>query len=168
MATLLLPCDGSPSALLAVRHAIDEFRRGEASRVHLLNVQPPFSGYVARHVCRQLRADFQRERAEEELAEARRLLEAAGVPCFTHCEVGDTAQCIAEAARRLRCDRVLIGTTRKGALVRAIEHSLTNRLLDCCAVPVEVVAGAPAGMVERLGIPAGVGAGVALVLASAS
>ena len=65
-------------------------------------------------------------------------------------------------------ERVLIGTTRKGALVRAIEHSLTNRLLDCCTVPVEVVAGAPAGMIERIGIPAGVGAGVALVWASAS
>ncbi|USE77418.1 universal stress protein [Cupriavidus gilardii] len=168
MATLLLPCDGSPSALLAVRHAIDEFHRGDARRVHLLNVQPPFSAYVARHVCRELRAQFQRERADAELAEARQLLDAAGVPCFTHREVGDTAQCIAESARRLHCDRVLIGTTRKGALVRAIEHSLTNRLLDCCTVPVEVVAGAPAGMIERIGIPAGVGAGVALVWASAS
>ncbi|MBY4897028.1 universal stress protein [Cupriavidus sp. AU9028] len=168
MATLLLPCDGSPSALLAVRHAIDEFHRGEAQRVHLLNVQPPFSHYVARHVGRQLRADFQRERADEELAEARRLLDGADVLYFVHREVGDKAHCIVELARRLHCDRVVIGTARKSALVRAVEHSLTNQLLDCCPVPVEVVAGAPAGMIERIGIPAGVGAGMALLWATAS
>lgn len=168
MATLLLPCDGSPSALLAVRHAVDEFQRGDAQRVHLLNVQPPFSHYVARHVGRRVRAEFQRERADEELAEARRLLDEAGMPYVAHREVGDKAQCIAEAARRLRCDRVLIDTARKSALVRAVEHSLTNQLLDCCTVPVEVIGGPPAGIMERIGIPAGVGAGVALVWASAS
>lgn len=43
MATLLLPCDGSSSALCAVRHTVGAFQRGEALLVHLLNVQPPFS-----------------------------------------------------------------------------------------------------------------------------
>ena len=60
MTTILLPCDGSESALLAVRHAIAEFRRDAGLHVHLLNVQPPFSAYVARHVNRELRADFHR------------------------------------------------------------------------------------------------------------
>jgi len=133
MATLLLPCDGSPSALLAVRHAIAEFRRGEVRRVHLLNVQPPFSHYVNRHIERSVRDDFQRERADEELAEARRMFDAARVPYVAHLQVGDKARCIAEAARELHCDRVLI---------------------------------APAPLIERVGIPAGLGAGLALLLAS--
>lgn len=166
MATLLLPCDGSPGALLAVRHAVTQFRRGEVRRVHLLNVQPPFSPYVNRHVDRGLRAEFQRERSDRELAEARRLLAAAGVPHVAHREVGDKADRIAEMARQLHCDRVLIGTTRKSALVRAVEHSLTSQLLENCPVPVEVIGGAPAPLIERVGIPAGVGAGLALLLAS--
>lgn len=168
MATLLLPCDGSPNALLAVRHAIRAFRRGEAGMIHLLNVQPAFSQHVARHVSRELRADFHRERAAEALAEAQRLLVDAAVPHRVHAEVGDKARCIAEAARRLGCDRVLIATSRKSAVVRAVEDSLTTRLMECCPVALEVIGGAPAGVIERVGIPAGLGAGVAWLWVSGS
>jgi nucleotide-binding universal stress UspA family protein len=131
--------------------------------IHLLNVQPPFRAHVARFVSRELRADFHRERADQALAEARQLLEAAGVPHQVHSEVGDKARCIADAARRLRCDRIVIGTARKSALVRAVEDSLTTRLIERCPVPVEVIGGTPAGVIERFGLPAGVGAGMALL-----
>lgn len=163
MATLLLPCDGSSNALLAVRHAVDAFRCGDVLMVHLLNVQPPFSAYVARHVSRELRADFHRERADEALAKARQLLESAGASHHIHIEIGDKANCIADAARRLRCDRVVVGSARKSALVRAVENSLTNRVLERCSVPVEVVVGAPVGVLERVGVPAAVGTGMALL-----
>lgn len=163
MATLLLPCDGTPNALLAVRHAVEAFHRGGVLLVHLLNVQPPFSANVARHVSRELRFDFHRERADLALAEARQLLEAAGVPHHVHTEVGDKARCIADAARRLRCDRIVIGTARKSALVRAVENSLTNRVLERCSVPVEVIVGAPVGVLERVGVLAAVGTGMALL-----
>lgn len=166
MATLLLPCDGSSNALLAVRHAIDGFSRGDMEIIHLLNVQPPFSAYVARHVDRALLADFHRERSDEALAGARQLLDAAGVPYVVHSAVGDKVHCICESASRLHCDRVLIAAPRRSALVCAIEHSLTNQLLERCPVPVEVIGGAPAGLVERVGIPAGVGAGMALLWVS--
>jgi nucleotide-binding universal stress UspA family protein len=163
MATLLLPCDGTPHALLAVRHAVAAFRRGEAKAVHLLNVQRPFSAYVARHVSLPLRDGYLRERADEELAEARRLLEAARVPHQVHVGIGDRARHIADAARRLRCDRVVIGTARKSALVRALAYSLTDGVLERCTVPVEVIVGPPVGVLERFGIPAAVGTGVALL-----
>lgn len=166
MATILLPCDGTPNALLALRHVIAAYRQGEVRRVHLLNVQPPFSAYVARHVDREAREDFHRERADEALFEARQHLESAGVPHEVHVEVGDKLRCITDAARRLRCDRIVLGTARKSALVRAVEHSLTERLLERSPVPVEVIGGAPASALERVGIPAGVGAGMALLWAS--
>lgn len=163
MATILLPCDGSQSALLAVRHAIDEFRRDAGLHVHLLNVQPPFSAYVARHVSRELRADFHRERADEALAPARRLLDEAGVPHDVHTEVGRRLDRIADAARRLRCDRIVVGTTRKSPLVRAVENSLTSRLIERARVPVEVIVGAQAPLLERVGVPVAVGTGLALL-----
>lgn len=164
MATLLLPCDGTPNALLAVRHAVDAFRRGGVLMVHLLNVQPPFSAYVARHVDRELRADFHRERADAALDGARQLLDDTGVPYRVHSEVGDKARCVVDAARRFHCDRIVIGTARKSALVRAVENSLTSRLLESSPMPVEVICGAPAGALVRVGIPAGVGAGMAWLL----
>jgi nucleotide-binding universal stress UspA family protein len=162
MATVLLPCDGSPNALLAVRHAISQARQDADARLHLLNVQPPFSAYVARHIDRETRTDFLRERAAAALAPARELLDAAGLAYQVHLEVGDKARCIVDAARRLHCDRIIIGTARKSALVRAVENSLTNRLMERSPVPVEVIPGAPAGLLERVGIPAGLGAGLAL------
>ena len=168
MATLLLPCDGTPEALLAVRHVVDSHRHGDVRQVHLLNVQPPFSAFVARHVDRELRADYHRECADLALAEARRLLESAGVPHTVHTEVGDKLRCIVDAARRLGCDRVVIGTARKSALVRAVENSFTARLLERCPIPVEVVGGAPASAAVRIGIPAGVGAGGALLWMAAT
>lgn len=140
MVTLLLPCDGSTNALLAVRHAV-----------------------VARLINRELRADFHRERADEALAAARQVLEAAGVPHHVHTEVGDQARCIADAARRLHCARSVIGMARKSAFARALENSLSGQLLERSSVPVELIGGAAAGAWERVGIPAGVGAGMALL-----
>jgi nucleotide-binding universal stress UspA family protein len=168
MSTVLLPCDGSASALLAVRHAVRAFRRGDVQLIHLLNVQPPFSAYVARHVDRAVREDYHRECADVALAEARQLLDADAVPYVVHSEVGSKVLRIAEAARRLRCDRVLVGSVRRSTLVHAVANSLTDQLLERCPVPVELVGGAPASAIDRLGIPAGVGASTSLLLASAS
>ncbi|MDM7944504.1 MAG: universal stress protein [Hydrogenophaga sp.] len=163
MVTLLLPCDGTRNALLAVQRAVGAHRQGHVRMVHLINVQPPFSANVARHISRELRDDFHRERSDEALAGARQLLESAGVPFRAHAEVGDKAGCIAEAARQLRCDRIVIGTARKSALVRTLENSLTSQLLECSTVPVEVIGGEPVGAFKRVGIPAGVGTGMAML-----
>lgn len=168
MTTLLLPCDGTANALLAVQHAANAYAQGHVSMIHLLNVQPPFSAYVARHVRLELCASFHRERANAALAEARQLLDDRGVNYRVHMEVGDKASCIADLARRLRCDRIVIGTARKSAFVRAIGNSLTSRLLDNSPVPVEVVGGGPAGALARVGIPAGAGAGMAWLLVGES
>lgn len=163
MSTLLLSCDGSIHALHAVRHVIAGARCGTVRRVHLVNVQPPFSAYLARHVDRETRMDFQRERAEAALAEARKLLDGAGVSYEVHMEVGDKARCISGLARRLACDRIVLGTARKSGLVRALGNSLTSRILEHSTVPVEVITADRASVLERVGIPAGVGAGLTLL-----
>ena len=85
------------STVLAIYEA---FGRGEVRLVHLLNVQPPFSAYVARHVGREVRDDYHRECSDVALAEAGQLLQDAGVPHVVHSEVGNKVRCIAEAARR--------------------------------------------------------------------
>lgn len=168
MRTILVPCDGSGNSLLGVRHAIAEYHSGVALLIHLLNVQPPFTAHISRHISREDLASFHREQADEALAPARRLLEAANVPFEVHMEVGDKASCIASAASRLHCDLIMMGASRKSALLRAVENSLTDRLIERAQVPVEVIAGAPASTLERVGIPAGVGAGVALLWMSAA
>jgi nucleotide-binding universal stress UspA family protein len=161
MTAILIPCDGSANALMAVRRAFAAYRRGEASMLHLLNVQPEFSPHVMRYTSQRARRGLQRERADQALAQARALLDAQHVPYDVHMAVGDRADCILQAARRLHCDRIVIGTARASALVRAVSNSLTTQLIERSPVPVEVVAGAPAAAVVRLGVPAGIGAGMA-------
>lgn len=163
MAKLLLPCDGSAPALPALREAIAEFRRDPALQIHLLNVQPPFSEHIARHLSQEARLEFHREHAREALAPALRLLDTADIPYTLHIEVGDRVERIVDLAQRLRCDRILLATSRKSPLLRALENSLTSRLIERAPVPVEVVAGAPASVLERVGVPAGVCAGLTLL-----
>lgn len=167
MSTVLLPLDGSASSLYGVRHVIDAFSKGERPQIHVVNVQRPFSWHVTRFTTRQARAAFQREQAETALAAARRALDACGVSYAIHFEVGDTAECIANAARRLRCDRIVIGTARKSSLVRMVESSVTNKVIEQATVPVEVISGEAASRLERIGIPAGVGTGIAALWSAA-
>lgn len=160
MSRILVPCDGSPNSLYGVRHAAKQFLKNRELDIHVLNVQRPFSSQVAGFTSRRDRMAFHEEQADKALRAARQALDRLFVPYTIHTEVGDKADCIADVARRLRCDRIVMSTARKGSLVRWLSDSVTNRVIQRTTVPVEVIAGNAASSLERLGIPAGVGAGL--------
>ena len=164
MEKILVPVDGSPNSLYAVKHVVNEFMKDSAMEVHLLNVQPPFSRHIANFASRKSRHDYHRGQSEEALRTVKRMLENSGVPYSVHIEVGDTAKLIANAARRLRCDQIVMSTARKNSLTRMLEDSTTNKVLELTSVPVEVIAGDTISKWERWGIPAGVGTAFALLL----
>jgi YjbE family integral membrane protein len=164
MQRILVPVDGSPNSQYAARHVVNEFMKDSALEVHLLNVQPAFSRHIANFVSRNNRAEYHRAQGEKALRPVKRLLENHGVPYAEHLEVGDKAALIPQAARRLRCDRIVMSTARKNSLTRMLEDSTTNRVLEATDVPVEVIAGDAVSPVERFGIPAGVGAAIVLLL----
>ena len=169
MLKVLVPVDGSSNAQHAVRHVLREFKSNPAMNIHLLNVQPPFSRYVTRFVDRKAVNEVHHEASENALRSSRRMLDEAGAPYAVHFAVGDKAASIANAARQLQCDHIVIGTARKNSLIRTVEGSVTNKVLELTTVPVVAIAGDPASKVERYGIPAGVGAGLAwLVVAAAN
>lgn len=160
MSRILVPTDGSPNSLYGVRHVVNAFRRNPGLEIHVLNIQRPFSSQVARFTSRQDRMAFHQKQAEKALEPARRTLDRAGIPYTIHREVGDKADCIANAARRLRCERIVMSTARKSSLARWIGDSVTNQVIERTTVPVEVIAGDAASTLERVGIPAGLGAGL--------
>jgi len=164
MLKILVPVDGSRNAQHAVRHVIAEHRRHPGFEVHLLNVQTPFSRHVAQFVARSDRDAHHKAQAEEALAPLRAMLEAASVPFAEHVRVGRRAETIAEEARRLKCDHIVLATARKNSLTRMVESSVTNRVLDLTSVPVEVVVGDSVSKLERYGIPLGIGAGLGTLL----
>ena len=166
MQRILVPVDGSRNAEFAVRHVIAEFMQDSAKEIHLLNVQPPLSQYVAQFVSRRNRDAWHRDQAEKALAPARRLLEQHGVPYASSYKLGERARVVADEARRLRCHRIVMSTARKNSLTRMLQDSTTNKVLERTSVPVELIAGDAVSRLERWGVPAAVGALLALLIAA--
>lgn len=168
MLRVLVPVDGSSNDPHAVRHVLRQFRLSPEMQIHLLNVQAPFSRNVTRFAGREAVNAAHHEASKQALQTSRRMLDQAGAPYTVHYAVGERASLIAEAARDLRCDHIVMGTARKSSLIRTFEDSVTNKVLELTTVPVVVIAGEPASKAERYGIPAGVGAGLALLVAAAA
>ena len=167
MLKVLIPVDGSPNCQFAVKHVIKQFMNNTAMELHLLNVQPPFSSYIARFVGKKTRRDYHRDEAEKALSPIKQLLDGFNIPYSVHAEVGEKAKTITDAARRLRCAHIVMSTARKNSLTRLVEDSVTNKVLKLTSVPVEVIVGESVSKWERYGIPAGIGAALLLLFAAA-
>src|SRR3990170_1810560 len=167
MLKVLVPIDGSRNCQFAVKHVIKEFMNNTAMEIHLLNVQPPFSSYIARFVSRKNLHDYHRDESEKALGPIKQMLDGFSIPYSAHAAVGDRAKTITETARRLRCDHIVMSTARKNSLTRLVENSVTNKVLEMTSVPVEVIAGDTVSKLERYGIPAALAAVLAALLAAA-
>ena len=165
MARILIPVGGTRNDSFAIQHVIQRFRNNSAMEVHLVNVQSPFSAYVAQFSSRANRRDYHREQAEKALAPAKAMLDKFSIPYAVHTKVGDKAVLITETARRLRCDGIVMATARKNSLTRLVETSVTDRVLALTPVPVEVVAGNWMSNWERYGIPSAIAAAAAMAMA---
>jgi YjbE family integral membrane protein len=163
---VLVPVDGSPNALRALRHVIAQHIKGPALEVHLVHVRTPFSQHVARFIGRRDRDAYHREIAARLLKGARELLERHGVPYAAHVELGSKAEMINRVARRLNVARIVMGTARRNSITRIIEDSVTSRVLDAAQVPVEVIGGEAVSRIERVGVPSAVVVLLACVVAS--
>ena len=164
MLKILIPVDGSRNCEFAVKHVIKQFMNNTAMETHLLNVQPPFNRNIARFVSRKNLQDYHRDQAEKALRPIREMLDNFSIPYSVHIEVGEKAKRIADTARRLRCDQIVMSAARKNSLTRLVENSVTNKVIELTSVPVEVIAGDAVSRWERYGIPAGLSALLALLL----
>ena len=139
---VLLAVDGSEGAARATRRLLilrGELRQSDALDVHLVNVQRPVSGDVARFVPGQTLEDYHHERGEKALAPARALLAAAGLVHHDHQHVGDPGPTIAKLARTLACDLIVVGARGLGTHTAALVGSVTQSTIAHASVPVLVV-----------------------------
>jgi len=165
MLKVLIPVDGSRNCEFAVKQVIKKFMNNTSMEIHLLNVQMPFSSYIARFVSSKALQDYHRDEAEKALRPVKQMLDGFSIPYSVHAKVGEKAKTITDMARRLRCDQIVMSTARKNSLTRLVEGSVINKVLKLTTVPVEVIAGEESSKWERYGIPAGVGAALALLAA---
>lgn len=167
MKNVLLPIGTSRNAQFAVRRAIQEYLENPELEIHLLNVQMPLSRHIAQFLGQRTRDEYHRDQAAIALKPAIDLLQQHNIPYERHIRSGDRAMIIAAEAERLRCDHIIMATSRKNSLTRMLEDSTTSRVLELTQVPVELVAGDQVSKLERYGVPAGIGTALALVVAAA-
>jgi nucleotide-binding universal stress UspA family protein len=142
MKKLLVPIDGSECSLRAVRHLIDKGSGAALPgtvEIHLVNVQPGLPGDITRFVSKQQIADYHHDESAKELAEASRLLDAAGVRYLAHAEVGPLAETIVKLAERLGCDEIVMGARGRTALAEFLLGSTVTRVVHLARVPVLLV-----------------------------
>ncbi len=140
---ILLPVDGSPTALHAVHHALRLVRAGLRASFVLANVQatPTLYEIVTAHDA-ELIDEVRRGAAEDLLAPAAALLDAAGVDYEVEVTAGDAASELVGIAERLGCDAIVIGAERHGGLAGMLVGSVSASLIHDSPVPVTVVHGA--------------------------
>ena len=100
----------------------------ENAAVHLVSVQARVNGHVASYFGTDELRQLQQKMAREYLADARRLLDFAGVPYSTSVAVGRQADTIAQTAREYGCRRVLLGAPLENDVVGTMFGSLADQL----------------------------------------
>ena len=141
MRKALVAVDGSGNSLAAVRHVIRLVQSRESVEVHVLNVQPPLHLNLTLFVSRSVIRSYHEDEAAKALAPARELLDRAGVSYTVHVVVGHPGQAIAECAKRLNCDTVIMGTRGLDAAARMMLGSVSNEAIRAMdpRIPVTLV-----------------------------
>jgi nucleotide-binding universal stress UspA family protein len=140
MRKLLVPVDGSKCSLRALKYAAAQSRHGPVT-LHLVNTRPPFDNYgmVGAHISVRQHRKAALARAEETLKRAVAAIGAARVRHRTHAVIGDAAPAIVDAARRLKCDSIVMGTRGRGALGILMLGSVATKVVHLSHVPVTLV-----------------------------
>jgi nucleotide-binding universal stress UspA family protein len=140
MRTLLLAVDGSGCALRALAYAISQADSGPIS-VELINVQllPDNYGMVRAYLSEKEYRRFTKKRAQAALGPAARRLTRARIPHRVHTVWGDIAPELVRAARRFRCESIVMGTRGMGAIGNLLLGSVATKVIHLSKVPVTLV-----------------------------
>ena len=140
MKKLLLPFDGSESAIHAVHHAAAEAAAGPEAEIHLLHVIEPLLRLRVPDLSTPgpLDEHFSKHAAEV-MAPAVAILVRAGARYSLHCLSGKPAQRIAAYARLTGCDAIIMGTHGRGAGAKLLIGSVATQVVRLVDIPVTLV-----------------------------
>lgn len=137
---VLLPVDGSAHSLRAAQHLVSLLQGCAQHTVLLLNVQEPIDAPEIRsHMPASEIEAMQESRGGDALAEARAVMERAGIVCTPYVVIGPLAETIAEFALAQGCDKIVMGTRGLGALGGALMGSVATQVLHLTELPVTLV-----------------------------
>jgi nucleotide-binding universal stress UspA family protein len=142
MKKILVPVDGSSNSLRAVKFALEEAKHAPVS-IHLLHVMAAFDDYgmMRAYISKPQGDRLMKARAADILKRVAAPLRKAKVDFETHIAGGDTevASRIVDAARRLRCNSIVMGTRGMGSLGNLVLGSVATKVIHATRIPVTLI-----------------------------
>ena len=140
MYRIMIAVDGSDLALDAVRHGIALVRRGGLQATLVLgHVQEEATFMELATRGADMVAAASVEAAQDLMASAVALVDAAGVPYETEIGLGPVAATLVDMVERCGCDALIIGARGLGGLRGTLLGSVSQALVQQSPVPVTVV-----------------------------
>jgi nucleotide-binding universal stress UspA family protein len=142
MLKLLLPVDGSPSAVRATQkliESLDWYKERPVVDVLAVHLPVPRVPNMGAFVSKDMIEKYYDEERAAMLAPTRKLLDAADVAYTVHGATGPIAETIAETATQRGSDMIFMGTRGMSALANMALGSVTTRVLHLTHVPVTLV-----------------------------
>lgn len=139
MRKLLVPFDGSQSALHALRHAITLAKEGFATDLELLYVGDPMPLGVHGALTQDEIHHREADDAGRILKPARDVLDSAGVPYQCRFRIGTAASEIARHAQDCGCAGIVMGSRGMSPIIGLMVGSVASRVIGLANVPVTVV-----------------------------
>jgi len=142
MRRLLVAYDGSDNSKRALQYVVDLARdTGMALQIHVVNDQHEpiiYGEYVTSAMIDELNNSLM-AKSRSVLDEAAAMLQAGGLTCETHTQLGNVAEQINDAVKRLGCDTVVMGTRGLGSFTGLVLGSVASRVIHEVSVPVLLV-----------------------------
>jgi nucleotide-binding universal stress UspA family protein len=138
MVRILVPSDGSPQSLAAVRYAARFAKERPGTELVLLNVQAPVSGTAATFVGSDAVRGYHKEQGTEALREASKILDGAGVVYDSHIAAGPLGGTINAYAEQRQCDHIIMGTSGVGGWKKLLGSTAIS-VLEITQLPVTFV-----------------------------
>lgn len=141
MTRILLPIDGSAVSRRVADALLARIDAGlTAPEIHLINIQRPVSQDVGQFVNHEALRDFHRDEGLKALAEARAVLEAAGLAPVPHVVVDDQpAAAIVRFAGEQAIDEIVMGSHGRGAVAAMLLGSVAREVSRLAGIPVTLV-----------------------------
>ena len=142
MLRLLLPVDGSQSALRATRTLIESiawYKEPPAIDVLTVHLPVPRFANMGLVVSNDMIERYYDEECAEMLAPSKAALAAAGVNFTAHRRVGSIAESIIEQAKHSASNMMYMGTRGRTALANMVLGTVATKVLHLAHIPVVLV-----------------------------
>jgi len=141
MRKLLVPFDGSDSAMRALEHAIRLARGTEPVELVIVYAhQPPIIyGEIAMYLPEEKAEEVLRAHSEGILQPAIEKAKAAGVSFTSKVLIGEIAKSIVSCAEASGCDGIVMGTRGMSAISNLVMGSVATKVIHLTKLPVTLV-----------------------------